>query len=148
MRACVCVKIKARPVLTPCASLGKIKPSWGQGQWRGGTSVRACRSERKGAERECGGALKRRERPANTFYSLCVYVSVWILSKMGSVAVVFWSETVMWFASVRSSGLMFCFLQTFTRALTWNSVTEGSARTVFGGEMTETKLKGNYLLDR
>lgn len=88
LTVCVCVKIKARPVLTPCASLGKIKPSWGQGQWRGGTSVRVCRSERRGGERECGGALKRREGPADTFYSqsLCL-----------CVLVVFWSLTVMWF---------------------------------------------------
>lgn len=42
---CVCVEIKARPVLTPCASLGKIKPSWGQGQWRGGNKCEQKRGE-------------------------------------------------------------------------------------------------------
>lgn len=63
---CVCVEIKARPVLTPCASLGKIKPSWGQGQWRGGNK---CEQKwGKKGERECSEALKSRGRPADIFY--------------------------------------------------------------------------------
>lgn len=50
----VCERIKVRPVLTPCASLGKIKPSWGQGQWSCVTPP-PCTSRR----REGGEAWKR-----------------------------------------------------------------------------------------
>lgn len=46
-----------------------------------------CRSERRGGERECGGALKRRKGPVDTFYSLCVCVE--IVSKMGSLKMLF-----------------------------------------------------------
>lgn len=63
---CVCVEIKARPVLTPCASLGKIKPSWGQGQWRGGNKCEQKRAKK--GERECSEALKSRGGPADIFY--------------------------------------------------------------------------------
>lgn len=67
-----CKRIKARPVLTPCASLGKIKPSWGQGQWScwgvGYMTPPLCTSRR----RERGGALKRDQLTLFTA-SLCRY---------------------------------------------------------------------------
>lgn len=40
---CAVLQIKVGPVLTPCARLGKIKPSWGQGHQR-----RRCKCERAG----------------------------------------------------------------------------------------------------
>lgn len=94
---CVCVEIKARPVLTPCASLGKIKPSWGQGQWRGGNK---CEQKRgKKGERECSEALKSRGGPADIFY-------VHVEEKKKGFVVVFCSFTVMKFVRFNSAVLL------------------------------------------
>lgn len=94
---CVCVEIKARPVLTPCASLGKIKPSWGQGQWRGGNK---CEQKRgKKGERECSEALKSRGGPADIFY-------VHVEGEKKGFVVVFCSFTVMKFVWFNSAVLL------------------------------------------
>lgn len=97
---CVCVEIKARPVLTPCASLGKIKPSWGQGQWRGGNKCEQKRAKK--GERECSEALKSRGGPADIFY---VHVEEEKKKKKGFV-VVFCSFTVMKFVRFNSAVLL------------------------------------------
>lgn len=96
---CVCVEIKARPVLTPCASLGKIKPSWGQGQWRGGNK---CEQKwGKKGERECSEALKSRGGPADI---LC---PCWGKGKKKKgFVVVFCSFTVMKFVRFNSAVLL------------------------------------------
>lgn len=60
---CSVSQIKAWSGLTPCVRLGHIKPSWGSRTGGGGSSVSRSR-------RGCGWALKRKEGPVDTAYSV------------------------------------------------------------------------------